>query len=145
MEFIARVAERIKGGFFHQGASGIGNDAGRAEMVLVIIADAKRGIRNIQCSRRCGLDIERLPGRKSCRQVGHEREVASQSLVPLIRLGIVEPSRECWRKAWRPGLQPCAGNITTSRLNLVRRRVGVGADHSDCSVGSGFEPKNSPG
>src|SRR5437762_1506069 len=100
-------------------------------MVLVIVANAECGIRESERSRRFGLDIERLAGRKSRRQVGDEPEVASQPLVPLVRLGIIEPNRKCWRKAWSPSLQPCAGNISASRFNLLRRRIGVGADNSD--------------
>src|SRR2546428_11911750 len=120
MEFIARVAERIKGGFFYQGASGICDDAGGAEMILVIIADAECGIRDGQRSKRCGLGIQRLAGRKSRRQVGHEREVAGQLLVPLIDLRVIEPSRECRWQARIPSLESSAGDICTSGLNLLR-------------------------
>src|SRR2546422_2241102 len=140
--FVALLAEWIISGLFNDGAAGVGDDAGGAEMVSVIIANAERGIRNIQRNSRCGLDIERLTGRKGRRQVGDKREVAIQLLVPLIGFGVIEPSRERRREARSPSLESGAGNISASGLDLLRRRIGVGADNSDCSVSFGFEPKD---
>src|SRR5439155_14512493 len=106
---------------------------------------AERWSRTLQWSGRCGLDIESLAGGQGGRQVGHEREIAGQSSVPLIGIGFKEPGRERRREVWSPGLEPSAGNISTSRLNLLRCWIGVGADNSNRSVGLGFEPKDCPG
>lgn len=43
LEFVAGVAEGIGGGFFDEGAIGIGSDAGGAEVVAVVVAEAEGG------------------------------------------------------------------------------------------------------
>ena len=143
-ELVARHTERIKGGFLDKLAAGIGNGAGGAKVVLVIIADAQRWVGDYQRSGSGRLDIKSLPGGQRGRWTRDGGQATGKVIRPLPGRGVEAPARRGVGQAERPGLQARSGNIRPAWLKRLNHRLRVAAENGHDRIGAGLEPENRP-